>query len=245
VVHKSGRGWFMAGEQNDKKKQFSYRRLMIRSFISIIGIGVAIFALAGRLDYWQGWVYFVTSFILFLVFAVSFANKQDLIKERVRPGPGVKWWDKFFFALYVPLSISVGLLAALDAGRLHWSPELPVIVYPLMWILTVTGYGIIYWAMWTNQFFSSRVRIQTDRGHYVITTGPYRFVRHPGYTGAIIIISASTVLLGSLYALIPAGITIILLIVRTELEDITLQKELPGYADYAQKIRYRLIPYIW
>jgi protein-S-isoprenylcysteine O-methyltransferase Ste14 len=235
----------MPDVQGDKKKQFSYRRVMIRSFISIIGIGVAIFALAGRLDYWQGWVYFFTSFVLMLVFAVSFAKKRDLIKERIRPGPGVKWWDKIFFAIYVPLSISVGLLAALDAGRLYWSPELPVIVYPLMWILTVTGYGITYWAMWTNQFFSSRVRIQTDRGHYVITTGPYRFFRHPGYTGAIIIISASAVLLGSLYALIPAGITIILLIIRTYLEDITLQKQLPCYTDYVQKTPYRLIPYIW
>jgi protein-S-isoprenylcysteine O-methyltransferase Ste14 len=218
---------------------------MIRSFISIIAIGVAIFALAGRLDYWQGWLFFSTFLILMAAFGVFFVKKPDLVQERLKPGPGVKWWDKIFFVLYIPLSFSVSLLAALDAGRFHWSPQLPIVLYPVTFVLILFGYCIIYWAMWTNNFFSSRVRIQTDRGHYVVTEGPYHYVRHPGYVGMIIFIPASALLLGSLYALIPAGVTIFLLVIRTSLEDITLQKELPGYSDYTKQVRFRLIPCIW
>ncbi len=167
------------------------------------------------------------------------------MQERLKPGPGVKWWDKIFFAVHIPLILSVSLLGALDAGRFHWSPLLPIVLYPAMFVLILLGYSIVYWAMWTNDFFSSRVRIQTDRGQYVVTNGPYRFVRHPGYVGAIIFLPASALLLGSIYALIPVAIDIFLLIIRTYLEDRTLQKELPGYTDYVKKVRFRLIPCIW
>jgi protein-S-isoprenylcysteine O-methyltransferase Ste14 len=219
--------------------------MMIRSFISIIAIGVAIFALAGRLDYWQGWLFFSILLIFMTGFGVFFTKKQDLMQERVGPGSGVKWWDKIFFAIHVPLSFSVSLLAALDAGRFHWSPQLPIVLYPVTFVLILAGCCIIYWAMWTNNFFSSRVRIQTDRGHYVVTEGPYHYVRHPGYVGLIIFMPALALLLGSIYALIPAAIDIFLLIIRTYLEDITLQKELPGYTDYTKQVRFRLIPCIW
>jgi protein-S-isoprenylcysteine O-methyltransferase Ste14 len=227
------------------KKKLSYRRIMIRAFISIIAMGGAIFALAGRLDYWQGWLFFSTFLILMAAFVNFFKKKQDLMQERIRPGPGIKWWDKIIFVLYVPMSFLVTLLAALDAGRFQLSPQLPIVLYPTMYILILVGYCIIYWAMWTNNFFSSRVRIQTDRGQYVVSDGPYRYVRHPGYVGMIIFTPASAVLLGSLYALIPAAITIVLLVIRTYLEDLTLQKELPGYTDYAKQVRFRLIPCIW
>jgi protein-S-isoprenylcysteine O-methyltransferase Ste14 len=227
------------------KKKLSYRSVIIRSFVSIIAMGVAIFALAGRLDYWQGWLFFSTFLGLMAAFGVFFVKKPDLIQERLKPGPGIKWWDKIIFVLFVPMTFLVSLLAALDAGRFHLSPQLPVVLYFVMFVLILLGYCIIYWAMWVNNFFSSRVRIQTDRGHYVITDGPYRYVRHPGYVGMIIFAPASALLLGSIYALIPAAITIVLLIIRTYLEDITLQKELPGYADYTKQVRFRLIPGIW
>jgi protein-S-isoprenylcysteine O-methyltransferase Ste14 len=235
----------MQSAKSGTKKKFSCQRMIIRSFISIIVIGVAIFALAGRLDYWQGWLFFSTFPILMTAFGVFFTKKQNLIQERIRPGPGIKWWDKIVFAVHVPLSFSVSLLAALDAGRFHWSPQLPIVLYAVVFVLILTSYCIIYWAMWTNDFFSSRVRIQTDRGHYVVTEGPYRYVRHPGYVGLIIFMPASALLLGSLYALIPAAIDIFLLIIRTYLEDLTLQKELSGYADYTKQVRFRLIPCIW
>jgi protein-S-isoprenylcysteine O-methyltransferase Ste14 len=227
------------------KKKFSYRKMMIGSFGSIIAMGVAIFALAGRLDYWQGWLFFSTFLVLMAGFGVFFAKRQDLMQERIRPGPGVKWWDKIFFVLFGPLSFSDSLFAALDAGRFHWSPQLPIVLYPAAFVSVLVAYSIIFWAMWTNNFFSSRVRIQTDRGQYVVTEGPYRYVRHPGYIGMIIYTPACILLLGSVYALIPSAIVIVLLVIRTYLEDITLQKELPGYADYAKQVRFRLIPNIW
>jgi protein-S-isoprenylcysteine O-methyltransferase Ste14 len=180
-----------------------------------------------------------------VAFSIAFSDKKDLIQERVKPGPGVKWWDKIFFAIYVPTAFSITFLAALDAGRFHWSPELPVFIYVPALVLTLLSSYLVYWAMWTNKFFSSRVRIQTDRGHYVITEGPYRYVRHPGYVGAIVLLAAWALLLGSLYALIPAAICNLIIIIRTYLEDATLKKELPGYADYAQKTKFRLIPGIW
>lgn len=107
------------------------------------------------------------------------------------------------------------------------------------------GYALITWAVAVNRFFSAAVRIQRDRGHQVITTGPYRWVRHPGYTGDSIAILAAPLALGSLWALVPAGLTTILLIVRTRLEDQTLQAEPAGYKAYTQQTRYRLIPGLW
>jgi protein-S-isoprenylcysteine O-methyltransferase Ste14 len=218
---------------------------MIRAYAGVIFMMITVFILAGRLDYWQGWLVFATYLALMIVFSVAFVRKKDLIQERVKPGPGVKWWDKIFFALYIPSALSVVLIAALDAGRFHWSPELPVVVYTLILVLMLFCHYLVLWAMWTNQFFSSRVRIQTDRGHYVITEGPYRFVRHPGYAGAIIFFPGTALLLGSVYALIPASLTIVLVIIRTYLEDVTLQRELPGYTDYTRKTKSRLIPGIW
>jgi protein-S-isoprenylcysteine O-methyltransferase Ste14 len=235
----------MQNSQTEIKKKPSYLWIMIRANFIVILTAVSTFILAGRLDYWQGWLFFATFLALMAVFTVFFAGKKDLIFERIKPGPGVKWWDKIFFALYVPLSFSIFFVAALDAGRFRWSPQLPLVIYPLMLVLVLLGYCLIYWAMWANKFFSSRVRIQTDRGHYVITEGPYHYVRHPGYVGAIIFLPASALLLGSLYALIPAAIAIALVIIRTYLEDTALQKELPGYADYAQKTKFRLILGIW
>jgi protein-S-isoprenylcysteine O-methyltransferase Ste14 len=235
----------MQDAETGTKKKLSGRSIIIRSFISIIAMGAVIFTLAGRLDYWQGWLFFSTFLVLMAAFGVFFTKKQDLMQERIRPGPGVKWWDKIIFVLFVPMTFLVSLLAALDAGRFHLSPQLPIALYLVMFVLILVGYCIIYWAMWTNNFFSSRVRIQTDRGHHVVTEGPYRYVRHPGYVGMIIFTPASALLLGSIYALIPAAITIVLLVIRTYLEDITLKKELPGYTDYTKQVRFRLIPCIW
>jgi protein-S-isoprenylcysteine O-methyltransferase Ste14 len=228
-----------------EKKKPSYRRLMIRSYLGFFALMVTAFIFAGRIDYWQGWLYFAVFWGFTFAFSFLFAGKQDLVFERVKPGPGVKWWDKIFFVIYVPLSFLQIFVGVLDAGRYHFSPQLPIYIYIISLALVVGSYTFTLWAMWVNNFFSSRVRIQTDRGQYVITEGPYHYIRHPGYAGALILLPASALLLGSLYALIPALFGDLLMIVRTYLEDRTLQKELPGYADYAQKTRYLLIPGIW
>ena len=218
---------------------------MIRAYLTVFLTSVCIFFLAGRLNYWQGWLFSATYVVFLVIVSVTFADKKDLIQERVKPGPGTKWWDKIFFALYIPLAISIIIVAALDAGRFRWSGNLSIPLYIISYTILFLSYFAFLWAMYVNKFFSSRVRIQTDRGHYVIQNGPYRFVRHPGYAAAVLLLPCFSLALGSLWALIPAGLIEILLIIRTYLEDEMLKKELPGYADYAQRVRFRLIPHIW
>ena len=182
-----------------------YWLIMARGILRFVAVLAAMFFLAGRLSYWQAWAYGASGLLFGLVVAVLFARKPDVIEERVRPGPGMKWWDRVFFALYLPSFLAILVVAALDTGRHHWTPPLPVPAYVAACIVLVVAYLVVLWAMWTNRFFSSVVRIQTDRGHHVVQGGPYRFVRHPGYVGAILVGLASAVVLGSLWSLIPAG----------------------------------------
>jgi protein-S-isoprenylcysteine O-methyltransferase Ste14 len=112
-------------------------------------------------------------------------------------------------------------------------------------VITALGYSLGTWATLVNRFFSAVVRIQRDRGHTVVSSGPYRLIRHPGYAGAVVTSLATPLLLGSLWALIPAVLAVCTLIIRTALEDRTLQEELEGYHDYTARVRYRLLPGVW
>ena len=222
-----------------------YWFVVVRGFVRLAALVGVMFVLAGRIDYWQAWAWGAINAAVGVVTAVHFRAQRDLIEERVKPGPGTKRWDKVFSIVYIPILMALLVVAALDAGRAQWSPPLPAVAYVAAYVVTVGSYCLALWAMWTNRFFSSVVRIQTDRGHYVVDQGPYRFIRHPGYAGAIPLVLASALVLGSLWALIPAGLVALLFIVRTALEDATLQRELPGYAEYAAKVRWRLVPGIW
>jgi protein-S-isoprenylcysteine O-methyltransferase Ste14 len=129
--------------------------------------------------------------------------------------------------------------------RFGWAPELPIWLQVTGLALAVVGGLIILWAMMANRFFSAVVRIQDDRGHQVATTGPYKYVRHPGYASTFLYYPGAALSLGSAWALLPAALIIVLIVIRTMLEDKTLQKELPGYKAYTEKVKYRLIPGIW
>ena len=133
------------------------------------------------------------------------------------------------------------IVAGLD-HRFNWSPEFPPWLIVAGFVLIALGYAFAAWAFAENRFFSSVVRIQTDRGHVVCDTGPYRFVRHPGYAGNILPLFGIVLALGSVWTLIPAAVALIITVIRTVFEDKTLQEELPGYRDYARRVRYRLIP---
>jgi len=218
---------------------------MTKGILGYLAILSTMFLLAGRIDYWQGWVYGASGLMVLLVIAILFCNKTDLIQERLKPGPGTKWWDKVFYACYLPTLLAIFVVASLDAGRFRSTPPLPLAVYSVGYLLMGFAYVMSFWAMWTNRFFSSVVRIQADRGHYVIQDGPYRFVRHPGYVGGMTLVLSIAVVLGSLWALIPSGMVVMLLVVRTALEDTALQRELPEYSDYAKKVQYRLLPGVW
>jgi protein-S-isoprenylcysteine O-methyltransferase Ste14 len=168
----------------------------------------------------------------------------DLLKERMRRKKDVKSWDKIIMAFYSFFLILILILPGLDAVRFQWS-NVPLYAKILAFIGYVPGSALAFWAMRENAFLSDVVRIQEDRGHTVCTTGPYKYVRHPMYVGVILIMLCFPISLGSFYTLIPAVIIMILFSVRTALEDKTLREELPGYKEYAQNVRYRLIPGIW
>ena len=221
--------------------------LIVRLIMFVFFLSLPFLA-AGTLAWPQGLIYL--GLLLFFVVSsrIIIARKwPDLVRERVRGGElaDSKKWDK-------PLSSIVGLWGLLAtwivAGlnvRFGWPPPIPIELQVIGLIVFVLGTFLGTWAMIVNRFFSAVVRIQTDRGHTVVTTGPYRFVRHPAYAGGVLTYLATPFLLNSLWALIPALLTVVLIIVRTALEDKTLQAELPGYKEYAQHTHYRLLPGVW
>jgi protein-S-isoprenylcysteine O-methyltransferase Ste14 len=179
------------------------------------------------------------------VMFVVFRDKKDLIKERRKPGPGVKTWDRWLVQIIKLLMVGTFVVGALDTGKEMWSPPLPIWLYVIAYVVFTVATIIPVWATAVNNFFSSHVRIQKDRGHVVVNKGPYAYIRHPGYAGMILAGPASALILGSVWALIPGLLQIPILIIRTALEDKTLRNELSGYAAYAEKVRYRLIPGVW
>jgi protein-S-isoprenylcysteine O-methyltransferase Ste14 len=220
--------------------KINFARLLILMLSMLV-----IFIGAGRMDYWQGWLYIATSAVLLAISYVVFLEKLELLKERIKPGPGVKWWDRIFIVAYIPACLATIFIASLDAGRFRWSPELPTIVYVMSSLIYMLSTIVSMWAMFRNRFYSSAVRIQTDRGHHIIDDGPYRYIRHPGYHGMILSIISVPFILGSLWAIIPAVFVESLLITRAYLEDKMLQKELAGYAEYASRVKYRILPFVW
>ena len=223
----------------------TYRRMLARGALSLLAVMAMIFVLAGRLDYGPGWGMAALLAVQYAVTAVVFADKPDLARERLRPGPGVKWWDRIFYALFVPATLAVFVIGCLDSGRFGWSPPFPAWVRGAGYLLYAAAGAVMTWAMAVNRFFSSMVRIQTDRGQVVVRSGPYRWVRHPGYAAGIPVVAAQALIFGSLWALAPALAAALLLIGRTVLEDRVLCRELPGYREYAGAVRFRLVPGLW
>jgi protein-S-isoprenylcysteine O-methyltransferase Ste14 len=168
-----------------------------------------------------------------------------LARERLRPGPGAKDSLTREMALLLPPLLAHYLLAALDARRWHWTDT----ISPRGQVAGLLGMALAFlvasWATWVNPFFSSVVRIQRDRGHHLVTDGPYRYVRHPGYTAMIGYFLCSSPALGSWVAFLPLPACIAFILGRVRLEDRVLTEELKGYREYAQRVRYRLVPGLW
>ncbi len=175
------------------------------------------------------------------IFDPELINERGLWKKK----KDTQGWDKIILRVYVLFGFYVWpVIAGLDVGRFRWS-NLGIHFGIVGCVLFIVGAVFIHWAMLVNRYFEASVRIQTDRGHRVITTGPYRIVRHPGYVGVILWGISTPLIIGSFYGLIPAGITVILLIIRTSLEDKLLRSELNGYVEYTKRVRYRLLPGLW
>ena len=168
----------------------------------------------------------------------------DVVNERGKIARNAKSWDKVLMTIYTVMLFVLFGVAGLDAGRFGWS-TMPIAVQIVGYVAFVLSMIVTFWAMATNPFLSTIVRIQDDRGHYVVTTGPYRYVRHPMYAMMFLMWPGTALLLGSWWALLPAAVIVIIFVIRTALEDRTLQAELPGYVDYTQQTRYRLVPGVW
>ena len=198
--------------------------------------------------WWQQWIFSLLIFIAGIGGRIWAERRHPgLLAERARfdRAPDVKPWDKVLAPLMaVSISFPLVIVAGLD-HRFGWSSVFPIWLNITGFILIVLGYAFAVWALVENRFFSATVRIQTDRGHVVCDSGPYRIVRHPGYVGNILPLPGIVLALGSVWTLIPAAVGLILIVIRTALEDRTLQEELPGYRDYARRVHYRLIPGIY
>jgi protein-S-isoprenylcysteine O-methyltransferase Ste14 len=218
---------------------------LIKHFAGTLLFFSIIFISAGRINYWQGLVYVIAGLIMGVLNYTVFRVDPELLSERSKPGEGTKKWDKIILGLSLLVTISMYITAGLDSGRYHWSPDFHRSIYCLGFILTVSGQLLFLIAQKQNKFFSSTVRIQTDREHIVCETGLYSFVRHPAYLGSIIQSLGFPLLFGSIWSVIPISLLIVLFTTRTYLEDKTLKSELKGYLEYSNKIRYKIIPFVW
>jgi len=220
-------------------------RLYVKSLVAFFVFILVTFLAAGRLDYWEGWVFNGLNILFVVLTFVLLLDRKDLIKERLKPGKGMKQWDLVYYLVSTPWFFVMFIISVLDGGRFSWDPTVPFFMIILGIFLYCLGQTILLWAKRTNRFFSSVVRIQQDRNQTVCTDGPYRFIRHPGYLGGLIFTFGTPLMLGSYWGLLPAVISLIILIWRTALEDATLRKELPGYLQYSTQVKYRLVPYLW
>lgn len=217
-------------------------RRLVQVLAGFLLYAVLLFGSAGRLAWTWGWVFVGAMLIVLATNALTMPT--ELIAERGRKKPDAKRWDRVITALAGLPYLGLPVVAGLDA-RFGLSPALPLGLHLLALALYALSQALFTWAILSNRFFSSAVRLQLDRGHEVETGGPYRYVRHPGYLGVIVSTFATAPLLGSLWALVPAAVLCVLFVVRTVLEDRTLRAELPGYAEYARRTRHRLLPGLW
>lgn len=218
---------------------------IVEVLLTMVFIGALLFLSAGRLDWEAGWVYmglYLLSILCNMV--VGFRLNPEIINERGRSGGNVKDWDKALTKWLIPVGLALYIVAGLDGGRFHWS-AVPTGVQVAGGVGLVLALAVINWMFAVNAYAATVVRIQTERGHHVVSAGPYRYVRHPMYAANIVSSVSAALLLGSWWALIPAVLNGGLFILRTALEDRTLQAELPGYAEYAARVRFRLLPGVW
>ncbi len=212
----------------------------------LVVFGALLFLAAGKLSWTAGWVYLgMNALTQLLSAAVLIPRQGDMLAERSQVRQGTKSWDRWLAPLIVIVgTLAVLLTAGLDA-RFGWSQPLNGSLWAGGIAVAFASQMFVLWAMASNPFFSTTVRIQDERGHSVTRSGPYGLVRHPGYAGSLVYNLAIPLVLGSWWTFIPALLTLALIVVRTGLEDRALQGELPGYSEYAALVKYRLVPGIW
>lgn len=223
------------------------RKFVRRTALGLVFVGVILFGAAGTLNWPQAWLY------LAFAGAMSFGGglwlaRHDpaLLGERLGSliQPEQKRWDKLVMVAMIALWTGWLILMGLDAGRYHWS-EIPLALQGLGFVLLCLGSYLVWLTFKANSYAAPVIKIQKERGHSVVTTGPYAYVRHPMYAGALLFLFGAPLLLGSGWGLLGAVVLAMLLGLRTVLEERTLKAELDGYTDYAGRVRYRLVPLLW
>jgi len=231
---------------NNQQRIFS-PRVVVQMLFFVVVIPFLPLLISWRWDWWEAWVYAIIGILSFAISRVLVARRYpDLIAERARfmQHENAKPWDKLLAPFLGLGGGLVMLVAGLDA-LFDWSPTFSLPVEILSLVIILAGYVLGSYALIENRFFSGVVRIQTDRGHQVVSSGPYRWMRHPGYAGALLTYLATPLFLDSRWAFLPTVFITILLVIRTALEDRVLQDELAGYRDYVRRVRYRLLPGVW
>lgn len=229
-----------------KENKFSITNILLL-IIVILVFPFLPMMVSGRWNWWQAWAYALIFILGFFVSRALAARRHpDILTERAQSmqHKDTVAWDQILSRVVAFGSIIISLVAGLDA-RFNWSTRLDTAYELAGLIILLASYALGSYALIENRFFSGTVRIQSERGHQVVRSGPYRWVRHPGYLGSLLGYIAIPLLLNSLWSFIPAIVVTIVLIMRTALEDRFLQAELPGYAQYAQRVRQRLIPGVW
>lgn len=222
-------------------------RVIVQMLLIVVLLPILPLLITRQWGWWEAWVYALLSILGFFVSRLLAARRHpDLLAERARSlsAEGAKPWDRWLAPLVGVGGGLVPVVAGLDR-LLAASPSFAAPLKAVALVVLIAAYALGTYALMENRFFSGVVRIQTDRGHHVVTGGPYRWIRHPGYVGGILAYAAAPLLLDSWWALLPALALTALLVVRTHLEDRTLHEELPGYREYAGRVRYRLLPGVW
>jgi protein-S-isoprenylcysteine O-methyltransferase Ste14 len=237
----------MKEHESQPSKGFGMKAIL-RFVMYLLLMPLILFITAGTVHWTMGWIYILLSYTFTAISRiVVFYRNPETLRERGKSldAENVRNWDRvllLFVALLGPLVMLI--VAGLDF-RFSWSPRIPGLIQSLALIFLIMGYMISSWAMIANRFFSAVVRIQKELNQTAIRNGPYGVVRHPGYLGGILSILSAPVMLGTLWALLPAAFVASLTIVRTFLEDKALKEELDGYEDYSREVKYRLLPGIW
>ena len=233
-------------QPNEIDQKRGVKRWVLTSLIAVVLLAASLFLSAGTLLWWQAWIYlFTAAIILVLDYVVLVPISPDLLGERSRYQKGAKTWDELLSRLMATIGpVLILIVSGLDF-RNSWSDDFQAWIIVLSMELVLLGGLLALWAMAANRFFVGMVRIQDERGHHVIKSGPYRYIRHPGYLGSLFYILFTSLALASYWALVPAGLTMGVIILRTYLEDKTLAEELAGYEEYTRQVRSRLIPAIW
>lgn len=228
----------------------SFWKAVARRAVQVLGslflLMTVFFLSAGRTDLPRAWLFFGLYFVSLLFNMVIFLRfNPEVIRVRSEIFKGeMKWWDKLFAVLYILFLLLLFIVCGFDVGRFRLS-SLGMEFLAAGLIIFVVGWVFIAWAMVENKFFEATVRVQKEREHRVVSTGPYAIVRHPGYAGMILFYGCAPFILGSLYGLVPALFLSAAFVFRTYFEDRTLYEELPGYKEYTKKVRYRLVPFVW